>query len=121
MAATKQSQAISLLNDLLTFAQQVTALRDFANVVNNKYTKQGASTVWAALPTAALGTDGSLGLADGTPNVARPIDTRAVTSLARAVSSNDAASAALPTRPAALIRGAITKETVSRSTDPAFG
>lgn len=49
----------------------------------------GAMTVLNALPTAPVNADGSLGVADGAPNNANPIDTRVVTTLARAISGND--------------------------------
>jgi hypothetical protein len=75
------------LGDLIS--QQLLALRGAANEYVSKYNDAAWSTVWNALPTAAVNSDGSLGAADGTPNNAHPIDTRIVTALRYPRAAND--------------------------------
>lgn len=89
MAATPQSQAVNLANDLLSVAQQLQAARGAVDDFLRKYTALNLSAVWDALPTAAQNTDGSLGAADGTPNNAHPIDTRVVSGLNIPLSANN--------------------------------
>lgn len=86
MATTQLDQAISGANQLINlmgvfkgFRQQ---LNDFVTAQNS----EGWQTIWANLATAAANSDGSLGAADGSPNVAHPIDTRVSTQTALAKS-----------------------------------
>jgi hypothetical protein len=91
--ANKQDKAISQANALISLVGQFQSLRSAVNEYVNQYNSEAYNTVWNALATAAQNTDGSLGTADGTPNVAHPIDTRVVTALSRAVSANQLISA----------------------------
>jgi hypothetical protein len=56
---------------LMTLAKQ---LRDQGAALLTARNSEGWDAIWAALPTAALSADGSLGAADGTPNNAHPIN-----------------------------------------------
>lgn len=86
--ANAQSQAIALANQTLQLAAQVQSLGLSVNQLVTQYNSTNAGAVWAALATAPVNTDGSLGAADGATNVAHPIDTRVVPTLNRAISSN---------------------------------
>lgn len=88
MAATQQSQAIAVANQLISLSNQLMSIYQQMVALDAAWTDQGVATVLAALTTAALNTDGSLGTADGTPNVAHPINPATYPSLSRAVSSN---------------------------------
>jgi hypothetical protein len=76
MSATPQSQAINGANDLLAIMQQLQSVRAAADNWLKQYTASNYSAIWNALATAPANTDGSLGTADGSPNIAHPIDTR---------------------------------------------
>lgn len=88
MAATQQSQSIQVANNLCAAASNFLAVFQQMVGLDAAWTDNGVAAVLAALPTAALNADGSLGTADGSPNVAHPIDTRIVTSLQHMLSSN---------------------------------
>lgn len=88
MAATPQSATIQLANNLISLAQQMINVYNAHSALQQQWTDQGIANQLNALATAALATDGSLGTADVSANVAHPIDTRVVTSLGKALSSN---------------------------------
>lgn len=83
MANTAQSQAVGaanevgalcvLLNQFLSRAVAITYLPN-------------PGALWAAMPTAALNADGSLGAPDIAPDVTHPVDVRVVPGLNRAAS-----------------------------------
>jgi hypothetical protein len=88
--ATQQSAAVNAANalgDLIV--NQLLTLRSAVNEYVTKYNDANFSAVWNALPTAPANTDGSLGTADGSPNVAHPIDTRVVSTLRYPRSADD--------------------------------
>lgn len=94
MSATLQSQAIALANRLLTAGQTTYDLQLEVSEILTQWTQINAGAVFAALPTAALNADGSLGIADQSPVGTNPIDTRSTlpgSGLSRAISSNDLA------------------------------
>ena len=76
MAATPETQAINMANDLLAVMQAHITARDMGDDWLKKYTAQNTSAVWNAMATTAVNADGSLGTADGTVNNAHVIDTR---------------------------------------------
>ena len=89
---TQQSQNIQTANQIIALAGAMLAVYQQMVVLDAAWVDNNAANQLAALPTAALKTDGSLGTADVTPVVANPIDTRVVPTLNRAVSSNQIAS-----------------------------
>lgn len=86
-AATPQSQAIALLNEGVTYAQQLYNLYKQIADFRNRYANANPSAIWAAFPTGALNADGSIGSADGQPNAAHPMTT---TGINRTLSLNQA-------------------------------
>jgi hypothetical protein len=85
--ATKQDNAVTFANWLLSLAQTAQNLRaNLADAVK-RYNSENYNTVWNAMATAVQNADGSLGTADGTPNVAHPLDTRVFANLSKAVSA----------------------------------
>lgn len=88
MSTTALDQAISGANQLINLCQTFKALRQQLNDFVTAQSSEGWQATWAAMATAAQNADGSLGAADGSPNVAHPIDTRVTTqaALAKAVS-----------------------------------
>jgi hypothetical protein len=90
MAATPQSATIQVANLLISEANQIISLYNSHVALKAQWTEQGIANLLNALATAALNTDGSFGTADGSPNVAHPIDTRvaANAALTKSLSSN---------------------------------
>lgn len=88
MAVTKQSQAIQTANGLIAAANQLMSLYQQMTILDAAWTDDGVANVIAAMGTVALNTDGSLGTADGAPNVANPLNPVTYPALARAISSN---------------------------------
>jgi hypothetical protein len=74
--ATKQDAAVNAANTLIGFLASLKNLRISVNDFVTAYNSEGYNTTWANLKTCAQNVDGTLGTADGTPNVANPIDTR---------------------------------------------
>lgn len=85
---TPQTQAIQVANQLIGAAQQVMSIYTLLSTLQGEWTDQGTANIVAALQTAALNTDGSLGAPDGAPNVNHPIDPRIYPVINRAISSN---------------------------------
>lgn len=73
MADMLQTQCVNLAGRLVNLSQALRSIREQYRTVIDEYNKLGASTVWAAMATAALNADGSLGAVDATPNTAHPI------------------------------------------------
>lgn len=84
MSTDKKKEAIKSADDLISLMEQFSELRRETGEFINRYNSENYSTIWGALPTAALNADGSLGTEDAQPNTAHPIDTRIVTDLTRA-------------------------------------
>lgn len=87
MAATQQSQAIQIANQLISLSAQLIAIYQQMVILDAAWTDDGTATVLANLATVALNADGSLGASDGAPNTAHPINPTTYPALARAVSS----------------------------------
>lgn len=82
MATTALDQAISGANQLISLLQTFKGFRQQLNDFVTAQTSEGWQALWANLATAVENSDGSLGTADGIPNVAHPIDTRVSTQAA---------------------------------------
>lgn len=91
MAATQQSQAIGVANQIITAANTLLSLYQQMVILDAAWSDDGVATVLANLATVALNADGSVGAADGTPNVAHPISPSLFPTLQRAISSNQIA------------------------------
>src|SRR5262245_47669551 len=91
MAATPQSQAIEVTNKLISAAQQLMTVYLMMVNIDAEWTDDQVAAYVSKMSTVAVNTDGSLGAADATPNVAHPIDVGKYTSLGRAMSSDQIA------------------------------
>ena len=91
MAATPQTQALQTINELASLGQQLLTIYQRMVVIDAAWTDDGMATIIAALKTAALAADGSIGAVDGAPNVAHPISPVDYPALSRALSSNQVA------------------------------
>ena len=87
MAATSQSQAVAIANNLIGIAQSLYGLQTSIQQATGQFTQLTLATPLGAMATTAVNTDGSLGTADATPVSGHVIDTRVITSLNRAVSA----------------------------------
>lgn len=81
---TPQTQAAQVANSLIALSSQLMGIYTQMVALDAQWTDQGVANILAAMATGALGTDGSIGAADGTPNTAHPITSPL---LSRAVSS----------------------------------
>lgn len=88
MAATAQTQAIAVANQLITLSQQLMATYTQMVILDAQWTDQGVAAVLAAMGTVVQNADGSIGAADGAPNAAHPLNPATYPVLARAISSN---------------------------------
>jgi len=93
MSATPQSQAIQVANQLMSLSQQLLGIYQQMVILDAAWSDDAVATIVAAMATTALNADGSPGTADGTPNVAHPINLVTYPSLQRAVSSTQIAQA----------------------------
>ena len=84
MAATPQTQAIQVANQLINLAQELISIYQAMVVLDAAWTDQGVPTTLANMATDTLNLDGSVGAVDGSPNTAHPINP----GLTRAISSN---------------------------------
>ena len=91
MAATQQSQAIQIANQLVSMSTQLLSIYQQMVILDAAWTDDGAATVLAAMGTVAINADGSTGAADGAPNVAHPLNPATYPTLVRAISSNQIA------------------------------
>jgi hypothetical protein len=92
MAATPQSQAIGIANQLITAADTLIQLDYVISQINQQWTDVGTANILNAMGTVAQNVDGSMGATDGTANVAHPLNPATYGSLLRAVSANQLAS-----------------------------
>ncbi len=88
MAATQNSQAIQVANQIISLSQQLLNIYQQMVIIDAAWTDDGVATTIAAMATTAVGTDGIPGAADGAPNVAHPINLGTYPALLRAISSN---------------------------------
>jgi len=88
MTATTQTQAIQYANTLISDAAQLLSLYQNIKANAQQFTDLNIGGVLNSFSTTAMNADGSVGTADGSPNVAHPIDPRVYTGLTRAVSAN---------------------------------
>lgn len=91
MASGPQSQAIGVANTLIANAQQLIAIYQSMVALDAAWTDVAAANTLAAMSTVVLGTDGTVGTADGSPNVAHPISPTLYPGLTRLISSNQIA------------------------------
>lgn len=87
MAANLNLQTIALANQAMQLIEQAADLKAQIDRFVTNWVQLDATAQLNAMPTCAVNTDGTLGMADTTPNTGHPIDTRVVTSLARAQSA----------------------------------
>lgn len=83
MAATPQTQAIQVANQLINLAQELISIYQAMVILDAAWSDQGVASTLAAMATATLNADGSIGAVDGSPNVNHPINpglTRAISS-----------------------------------------
>lgn len=73
MANTPQENAINLANNLIAVMGSLNAVKQQIDQIVSTYNAEQISAIWAALATAALNTDGSIGAADATPVTTHPI------------------------------------------------
>jgi hypothetical protein len=73
MAQTQQQAAIRAQQMVVALNKQLLDVYAAALPLLLEFTDMSYSTTTAAFPTAVEGTDGSIGAADGSPNVAHPI------------------------------------------------
>ena len=85
MAATSQSQAVSIANNLIGIAQSLYGLQTSIQQATGQFTELTLATPLGAMATTAVNADGSLGTADATPVSGHVIDTRVITGLNRAI------------------------------------
>lgn len=88
MAATTQSQAIQIANQLINLSNQLMQIYTQMVVLDAAWTDNGVANVLNALGTVPLNADGSTGTADGAPNVAHPISPALYPALQHTLSAN---------------------------------
>ena len=87
MAATPQTQAIAVINQLENIAIQLMAVYQQMVVIDAAWTDNAMANTINALGTVTLNADGSTGAVDATPNTAHPIDPNKYPSLSRTLSA----------------------------------
>ncbi len=93
MSGTLNSQAIKVANTIVSLSQQMMTNYQQIVALDAAWTDIGAATVIAAMATATLNADGSIGSVDATPNTAHPINALLYPQLSQAVSSTQLAQA----------------------------
>jgi hypothetical protein len=90
---TQQTQAAAVANTLIAQLAQAASLQAQIDATVTEWTTLSVANMINAFPTAVFLTTGALGTADGSPNVAHPIDTRTADGalITRAISANDIA------------------------------
>jgi hypothetical protein len=76
--ATKQASAITAAQSLLAIATTLISMDQQLQSLLAEYTNEGYSAIWAAMTTAPLNADGSLGTADASPVNTHPITVGAI-------------------------------------------
>lgn len=94
MAITPETQVANTANQIISLASACVGLAAQIAAVSAAWTNGSVATKINAFPTAPLLTTGALDVADGSPNVAHPIDVRVApgSDISRAISANDIAS-----------------------------
>jgi hypothetical protein len=92
MAATPQTQAIQVANTLFGLAAQLMSIYTQMEALDAAWTDNALAAVIANMGTVVQNADGSIGAADGSPNVAHPLNPATYPSLQRCLSSNQIAS-----------------------------
>jgi len=87
-AATQQTQAIAVANQLIGLSTALISIYQQMVVLDAAWTDQGTANVLNAMGTVALNTDGSTGTADVTPNVTHPLSPALYSNLSRSLSAN---------------------------------
>ena len=88
MTINARLNPLQTANNLMNLAQQLLIIYQQMVIIDAAWTDDTVATTIAAMGTVAVNADGTLGAADGTPNVAHPINLALYPSLSRAVSSN---------------------------------
>jgi hypothetical protein len=88
MAATPQTQALAIVNGMISLGQQIWNLQQAASALETQWSELTIGNILAAWPTVAVNADGSLGAADGTPNEAHLIDPSKI-DITRALAPSD--------------------------------
>lgn len=81
------TQAIQIANQVVSLSQALLSIYQQMVILDAAWTDNGVATIVAALATTAVNADGTAGAADGSPNVAHPINLVTYPTLSRAVSS----------------------------------
>ncbi len=89
--ATEQTQAIQNANAIISLAGQLLTLSQQITSASNAWTDDSTANVLNAMGTVTLNADGTLGAADGSPNVAHPLNLALYPALSRALSANQIA------------------------------
>lgn len=94
MATTQETQAANIANTLMALLSGASGIQQQIDFYSTQWTNLSAATKLNAFPTAPLLATGALGTADGSSNVANPIDTRTTDGalINRAISANNIAS-----------------------------
>lgn len=92
MATTQQDQAVAVVNLIINLTATLYDLQQQINRVSFQWTNLSVATKLQSAPTAVQTATGGLGAADGSPNVAHPIDTRIVSAISNPISATDLAS-----------------------------
>lgn len=72
---TQEQKVAAVANLMISATAQLATLNATISTISSAWTNLGAANKLNAFPTAALTTTGGLGAADGSPNVANPINT----------------------------------------------
>lgn len=89
MNISPQDQAISVLNQMITETNNLLATQVRLSALHAQWTNFAVATKVNAFNTAPLLTTGAYDTADGSPNVAHPVDTRVYTTLIAGISPNN--------------------------------
>lgn len=87
MASTPQTQAIDTANRLVSLSQQLLSIYQQMVVLDAAWTDDAVATTLAAMKTAIVNTDGSVGADDGAPNAAHAVSPASYPSLSRALTA----------------------------------
>jgi len=71
--ALRQAQAIAYGQSLVALAQSLVSLRDTCKSLQVKKGNNSYDTTWAAMSTAPVNADGTIGTKDATPVITNPI------------------------------------------------
>lgn len=91
---TQETQAAAVVNNIIAMCAQLNGVAASIASISALWTNLSVANKINAFPTAPMSTNGTLGVADGTPTVANPIDVRVSpgSDISRAISPNNIAS-----------------------------